>query len=129
MKKILIVDDDADFLLAYLIRLKHEGYSTSIAQDGKHAISAAEEDRPDLILLDIGMPGKNGMVVLNDLMKDLKTASIPVIVVTGRDPALVKDLTLELGAVAFCQKPVDNNVLLGLIREHTGEDASQPKAE
>ena len=119
MTKILIVEDDRDLVLGLSIRLTSEGYGVLSAHDGATAVLAATKGLPDLILLDIGIPGGNGIIVLNLLKDDPKLASIPVIVLTGRDPEQLREQTLGLGAVAFFQKPVDNNELLQLIRRHT----------
>ena len=127
MKRILIVEDDPDFLLGLSVRLRAAGYSILVAGHGAAAVNFAGSKPPDLILLDIGIPGGNGLIVLDLLKADPKTASIPVIVLTGRDPATVKEETLELGAVAFFQKPVDNDELLKAIRKHAGEGRAGDK--
>jgi len=118
MKKILIVEDDHDLALGLSIRLKAAGYGVLVAQDGFSVMTAALKHSPDLILLDLGLPGGDGLVVLDRLKHNVNTAFLPVIVLTGRDPATVKEKTLELGAVAFFQKPVDNDELLKMIRKH-----------
>jgi two-component system KDP operon response regulator KdpE len=120
MKKILIVDDDRDLVLALSIRLIASGYGVLSASDGAGAILAAAKGSPDLILLDIGIPGGNGIIVLNLLKDSPETASIPVVVLTGRNLAKVQDQILELGPVAFVQKPMATDELLALIQKHTG---------
>lgn len=128
MKKILIVDDDRDLVLALSIRLIANGYGVLSASDGAGAILAAGKGSPDLILLDIGIPGGNGIIVLHLLKESPETASIPVVVLTGRKLAGLQDQILELGAVAFFQKPMHTDELLWLIGKYTGTGGQKAAA-
>ena len=121
MKRILIVEDDWDLIRGLSICLKVAGYGVLLAQDGVAALSTAVTQHPDLILLDIGLPAGGGFWVLECLRKNMNTIITPVIVLTGNDPAAVKDKALAMGAAMFFQKPVDNEELLKAIRQHTGE--------
>jgi DNA-binding response OmpR family regulator len=114
--KILIVDDDPDLRQALRLRLRANEFETVQACDGYSAIAAAYKERPDLVILDLGLPAGDGFVVLDRLQKDDKLSTIPVIVLTARDPAGNERRALESGAVAFFQKPADNLELLQLIR-------------
>ena len=120
-KTILIVEDDMDLLMGLSIRLRSSGYNVLTARDGAGATATAAKQSPDLMILDIGIPGGDGLVVLERLRHIASTVVMPVIVLTGRDPAVVRDKALALGATAFLQKPVDNAQLLALIRKYTGE--------
>jgi DNA-binding response OmpR family regulator len=127
-KKILIVDDDKDLLLGLNIRLKAAGYDVIPVSDALSAISKAQRERPDLIILDIGLPGGSGFLVMERLSSLMPVASIPVIILTARDPHANRERALKAGAVAFLQKPVDNDELLNTLRkalegslEHTAE--------
>jgi DNA-binding response OmpR family regulator len=115
-QKILIVDDDPDLRRALRIRLQANHYDTVQASDGYTAMSVAQKERPNLIILDLGLPAGDGFVVLKRLQDSDTLASIPVIVLTARDPQFNEQKTLALGATAFFQKPADNNELLDLIR-------------
>lgn len=114
--KILIVDDDPDLRQALRLRLRANEFDTVQACDGYSAIAAAYKERPDLIILDLGLPAGDGFIVLDRLQKDDKLSTIPVIVLTARDPMGNERRALESGAVAFFQKPADNLELLQLIR-------------
>ncbi|MDH3214169.1 MAG: response regulator [Myxococcales bacterium] len=114
-KKILIVDDDADIRLALNARLRASGYETAFAEDGVTALAVARREKPDLILLDIGLPGGDGFVVLERLKKHTCLACTPVIVLSARDAAESQRHALEAGATAFFQKPADNAELLQAI--------------
>jgi DNA-binding response OmpR family regulator len=120
--KILIVDDDPDLRRALKIRLRANHYDTVQASDGYSAISVAQKERPNLIILDLGLPAGDGYVVLERLQKSDMLSDIPVIVLTARDPQSNEQKTLQAGAAAFFQKPADNNELLDVIR------ATLPKA-
>jgi DNA-binding response OmpR family regulator len=120
-KKILIVDDDPDVRLGYHIRLKANQYDTFFAADALSSIAEARKHQPDLIILDLGLPGGDGFVVMERLKANTYLSVIPVIVVSARDRHANKDRALQAGAKAFLQKPVDNDELLAVIRQCLGE--------
>jgi len=76
----------------------------------------AQKERPDLIILDIGLPAGDGFVVLDRLQQSAQLSEIPVIVLTARDPQHNRERTMKAGACAFLQKPADSNELLEVIR-------------
>jgi two-component system alkaline phosphatase synthesis response regulator PhoP len=117
-EKILIVDDDRDIRIGLSARLRKSGYQTVFAEDGVGAIAVARREKPELILLDIGIPAGDGFVVLDRLRDNPELMHVPVIVLTARDPARSEKKSLELGAVAFFQKPADNEKLLEAIAHH-----------
>lgn len=114
--KILIVDDDPDLRQALRLRLRANRYDTVNAVDGYSAIALAYKEHPDLIILDLGLPAGDGYVVLDRLQRDDKLSTIPVIVLTARDPQSSEQRALDAGATAFFQKPADNAELLEVIR-------------
>ncbi|MDY6954054.1 MAG: response regulator [Thermodesulfobacteriota bacterium] len=120
-KKILIVDDDPDVLRGLGIRLKGSGYDTVFAADGYAATTVAQKERPDLILLDIGLPAGDGFVVMERLKNIYDFAFTPIIVLTARDPRGTKEKALKAGATAFFQKPADNKELLAAIEKALGD--------
>jgi DNA-binding response OmpR family regulator len=122
--KILIVDDDPDLRQALRLRLRANKYETVNAVDGYSAIAQAYKERPDLIILDLGLPAGDGFVVLDRLQKDDKLSTIPVIVLTARDPQSSERRALQAGAAAFFQKPADNVELLDVIRASLSQAAS-----
>jgi DNA-binding response OmpR family regulator len=120
-KKILIVEDDQDMRRALNVRLRANDYDTAFASDAVEALSIAKKEKPDLILLDLGLPAGDGFMVM-DRMKDISSLScLPVIVVSARDPLGNKDRALSAGAAAFFQKPVDNGQLMAAIRHSLGD--------
>ncbi len=114
--KIMVVDDDPDLRQALSLRLRANNYETVNVCDGYSAIALAQKERPHLIILDLGLPAGDGFAVLKTLQEYPALADIPVIVLTARDPENNEKRTLESGAVAFFQKPADNEELLAVIR-------------
>ena len=112
--RILIIDDDLDLQRGLGIRLNAEGYQVVAAADAVSATTVARREKPDVIILDLGLPGGDGYVVM-DRLKSLLVGSIPVIVLSARDPATDRDRAKAGGAVAYFQKPVENRVLLRAI--------------
>jgi DNA-binding response OmpR family regulator len=114
--KILIVDDDPDLRRGLNLRLRANHYETAYATDGFSAVAMAHKDRPDLIILDLGLPAGDGFVVLERLQQSASLSNIPVIVLTAQDPQSSRERALRAGATAFFQKPADNGKLLSAIR-------------
>jgi len=114
--KILLVDDDHDLVRGLELRLRVNNYEVVAAGDAYAAITSTQKERPDLIILDIGLPDGDGFVVLDRLHKLGYLSTVPVIVLTSRDQATFEQLALKAGATAFFQKPADNNELLKAIR-------------
>jgi two-component system KDP operon response regulator KdpE len=114
--KILIVDDDPDLRRGLKIRLRANDYETVQATDGYSAIAVAQKEQPNLIILDLGLPAGDGFTVLERLRDSDTLSSVPVIVLTARDPHFNEQKTLNAGAAAFFQKPADNHELLAVIR-------------
>jgi DNA-binding response OmpR family regulator len=114
--KIMVVDDDPDLRQALSSRLRANNFDTVNVCDGYSAIAMAQKEHPHLIILDLGLPAGDGFAVLKNLQQYPALSMIPVIVLTARDPESTEKRTLESGAVAFFQKPADNEELMGVIR-------------
>ncbi|QJR35423.1 response regulator [Gemmatimonas groenlandica] len=121
--KVLIIEDDADVRLGYRVLLKAHGYETCFAGDGMSAISSARHEKPDLIILDLGLPAGDGYLVLERFRSNTHLMDIPVIVVSARDQVAHKDRALAAGAKAYLQKPWIDEVLLGLLARFLGHVA------
>jgi CheY-like chemotaxis protein len=126
-KKILIVDDNADIRLGMHLRLKANQYETFFAADAFAAVAEARKHRPDLVLLDLGLPAGDGFIVMERLKQVPFLAVIPVIVVSARDGLGNQKRAYEAGAKAFLQKPVNDDELLAVIRRALGEPAGTKK--
>jgi len=112
-KHILIVDDDALMRRSLAFNLEQAGYHTSTAESAETALSKVQLEKPDLVLLDIGLPGMDGL----DAMRQLKQQfDMPVIFLTARRRELDEALGLELGGDDYITKPFDLNVLVAHIK-------------
>ncbi len=114
--KILIIDDNEDLSKALRIILRAHGYLTALAIDGVSAISQARKEKPDLIILDLGLPAGDGYTVMERLSNIDELASIPIVVLSAQDAATNKKKVLSAGAKAFIEKPPDNAELLAVIQ-------------
>lgn len=121
-KLILIVDDYVDALDIWAIYLKASGYRVATAADGTQAIALAQELLPDLIVLDLALPGVSGFDVARTLRADPETADIPLIAATGYSHLRQLGLAREVGFDAVVVKPCDPDLLLAeierLIADH-----------
>jgi two-component system alkaline phosphatase synthesis response regulator PhoP len=113
---ILIVEDEKDIVKMLDYNLKKEGYKTLIANDGEDALDAANTKHPDLVLLDLMLPGLDGLEVCKELKLERKTASIPVIMLTAKGQESDKVVGLELGADDYVTKPFSPRELMARIK-------------
>lgn len=113
--RVLVVDDDLDLLKALNLRLRSAGYEVISAQDGLTATQLAVKMQPDVIILDIGMPGGDGHVVGRRLRSNPITTTIPVIYLTARDSVTDRHKAQELGAQGFLVKPYKNQELMSMV--------------
>ena len=120
-KKILIVDDDKQIVLLLASRLKANKYEIVVAYDAMQAVAKAFTEKPDLILLDIKMPGGSGISVMDNLSNSAETAITPVIVITAYPSPEIQQKVKEMGAVDFISKPFKAEDILPRIRRALGE--------
>jgi DNA-binding response OmpR family regulator len=126
-KKILIVDDNDDVLKGLRVLFRAHDYATVVAGDAVTAISQAKSENPDLIVLDLGLPAGDGYLVMERLANIEALASVPVIVFTARYEESHRERSLEAGAKAFFQKPVDPAELLLAVKQVLdGPNSMQP---
>lgn len=104
MKKILFIEDESALQRAATRILADQGYQTLSAMDGETGVALAQKEMPDLILLDLIIPKKDGFTVLEELKKDEKTKSIPVIVLTNLEGNADVERALLLGATTYLVK-------------------------
>ena len=120
-KKILLIDDDPDFVEAVKVIVENGGYDVKVAYDGKEGLEAVEEEKPDLIVLDVMMPVMNGHEACAILKGDEATESIPIILLTAvADRVTTSTYThrdmLESEAEDYMPKPVEPGELLERIK-------------
>lgn len=118
LQKVLIIDDEDDIRAIAEISLRSVGgLETLVASSGADGISRARDEQPDLILLDVMMPGMDGMQTLERLRADETTASIPVIFMTARVQKHEADNYLDLGAIGVLAKPFNPMELTSEVRQ------------
>lgn len=115
-EKILIVDDEKDIAKMLDYNLKKEGFRTLLAYDGEDAIDIAIKEHPQLIILDLMLPGMDGLEVCKVLKKEIKTSIIPIIMLTAKSQEADKIIGLELGADDYVTKPFSPRELLARIK-------------
>jgi two-component system alkaline phosphatase synthesis response regulator PhoP len=115
-ERILIVDDEEDVLELVRYHLDKNGYKVDTAASGEEAISEARKKSPDLIILDLMLPGIDGLEVCKKLKSDLKTEPIPIIMLTAKGEESDIVTGLELGAEDYLTKPFSPKILIARIR-------------
>ena len=116
IEKVLVVDDsptDAHLLTSILLM---NGYSPITASSGEDALRVAKDEHPDLILMDIVMPGMNGFQATRALNKDPETSHIPIVIISSKDQPTDKLWGIRQGAKDYISKPIDESVLLKKIQ-------------
>jgi twitching motility two-component system response regulator PilH len=123
----MIVDDSPTEVHVMRTALEKHGFQTMSAADGTECLSLAREVRPDLIFMDVVMPGLNGFQATRTLTRDPQTKSIPVVMITTKDQVTDRIWGLRQGAVDYLVKPVDESDLVAkaeeVLRQHEGRGA------
>jgi DNA-binding response OmpR family regulator len=113
MKTILVVDDEPKIATLARDYLEHAGFAVLTAGDGPSALTTIRQRRPDLVVLDLGLPGLDGLDVTREIRRD---STIPIVMLTARDDELDKLLGLELGADDYLTKPFSPRELVARVR-------------
>jgi DNA-binding response OmpR family regulator len=114
-KRILIVEDDPAVLRAVSYMLEKEGYNVLTAMDGLTGLAKAKGENPDLLILDVMLPGIDGFEVCHRLRSEPQTAQLPILMLSAKGQAADKSMGLQVGANEYLTKPVERLVLLGKI--------------
>jgi two-component system phosphate regulon response regulator PhoB len=126
---ILVVDDEADILELVRYNLAKAGYKVTCVASGEDAIRTARSKLPDLVLLDLMLPGVDGLEVCSTLKRDHKTTNIPVVMLTARGDEADVVAGLELGADDYITKPFSPRVMLARVKAVLRRRAQQPTEE
>ena|SRR3989338_1660984 len=116
-KKILIIDDEEDIQKLLKIRLQQENFNVAVAEDGDVGIKMAEQELPDMILLDIMMPRMDGYTCLKEIRKLPKTRDIPVLMLSGKEEEKVKDLFAFQKISGYIEKPFELDNLISKVKD------------
>jgi len=127
-KRILVADDEVYIVHILEFSLNMEGYEVISATSGEEALRKAEKERPDLVVLDVLMPGMTGHEVCRRLRMDERTRDIPIIFLTARDSLADRDFGLGLGANAYITKPFGPRRLIEAIETLLDETSGQDEA-
>lgn len=125
--KVLIVDDNPSIRYLLKASLSSYGFQTALAENGQVALEQLDQERPDLVFLDLMMPVMDGWGVLERLQG--RTDLPPIVVISALDSQEDKDRALGLGVTAYVSKPADLGGLVDLVRSLTGEPADEPTEE
>lgn len=117
-QKILVVDDSATETMLISTPLRAEGYDVITAKNSEEALRRLDDDHPDIIVLDVVMPGKNGFQLCRQLRNDARYGALPVILLTSKNQASDKFWGMKQGATAYMTKPFAPETLLATIRQH-----------
>lgn len=125
----MVVDDEQDIVDLISYNLKREGYNVVTAADGREALQTAQQEKPDLIVLDIMMPGYDGFEVCRMIRQTPHIASVSIIFLTAKSSEIDQILGLELGADDYIQKPVSPRVLVARIKSALRRAAERIRTE
>lgn len=120
-QKILVVEDDINNLEMLVRRLIRNDFNVVSANDGVTALKMISEEMPDLILLDIGLPGMDGWQVVERVKRDEKTASIPIIALTAYATREDYEKTMAVGCDHYLSKPIKFDELMTVVQSYLGK--------
>ena len=119
-RRVLLIEDEPNIVEALSFLLTRDGWTVHAHGDGASALDRVRRDRPEVIVLDVMLPGRSGLDLLRDLRADPATAAVPVLVLTARGQERDRDLALRLGATAFLTKPFANAEVVAEVRRLGG---------
>ena len=111
-KMVLLIEDEPNIIEAINFLLKRDGWDVKTHANGHDALDAIHRNKPDLIVLDVMLPGKSGYEILRDLRTEEDNKALPVLMLTARGQDKDRDLATQLGATRFMTKPFSNAELL-----------------
>ncbi len=120
-KTVLIVDDEPNILLSLEFLMKQAGYAVRTAEDGEQALDIVREATPDLVLLDVMMPRKDGFQVCQEIRKSHDASSIRIVMLTAKGRDSEQQRGLELGADAYITKPFSTQDVVHKVRQLLGD--------
>ncbi|WP_104203781.1 response regulator transcription factor [Billgrantia saliphila] len=123
MAKVLVVDDEPNIVLSLEFLMQQAGFDVETAEDGETALAQVEAAPPDLILLDISLPGISGFDVLEQLRQHPRYARLPIVMLTAHGREVEREKGLALGADDYVTKPFSTQALVEKVKSLLVEDA------
>jgi DNA-binding response OmpR family regulator len=121
-KHVLLIEDEPHIAEAIRFILTRDGWTVSSHDEGNGALSAVAATQPDVVILDVMLPGRSGIDILRDLRAEPATADLPVLMLTARGQGRDRDLATEAGASRFIAKPFANAEILASLRAMLGQE-------
>ncbi len=118
-KHVVLVEDETNIAEAIRFLLGREGWRVEILANGTAAVEVIQKARPDLVMLDVMLPGKSGFEILRELRADPKMADLPILMLTARGQARDREIAEHAGVSRFMTKPFSNEEMLSAVRELT----------
>jgi CheY-like chemotaxis protein len=120
--RLLVADDDPDLLALVVMILELEGHEVTTATDGAEAVRRTVAERPDAIVLDVMMPGVDGLTALRQLRDTPSTRTIPVLLLSAKARAIDIEIGMKAGAAGYVTKPFDPKGLVAAVAQLVGPD-------
>lgn len=127
-RKVLLIEDEPNITEALRFLLSREGWAVSTHSDGADAVGVIEATQPDLLILDVMLPGKSGMDILRDLRERVDFAALPVLMLTARGQTRDRDMAEKAGVSRFMTKPFSNTEVLAAVRDLFAQAQARARA-
>ncbi|MGJ8545085.1 MAG: response regulator transcription factor [Sulfitobacter sp.] len=119
-KHVVLVEDEQNIAEAIRFILGRDGWRVEMLANGGSAVEVIRKSRPDLVMLDVMLPGKSGFEILHELRGDPEMAGLPILMLTARGQARDREMAEQAGVSRFMTKPFSNSEVLAAVRELTG---------
>lgn len=120
-KRVLLIEDEPNIIEAISFVLSRDGFTVHTHEDGETAMDKLRSSQPDMIILDVMLPGRSGFDILRDIREDAQAAELPVLMLTAKGQAKDRELALRLGANHFMTKPFSNREVRDYVSGVLGE--------
>lgn len=122
-KRVLLAEDEPNIVESLTFLLERAGFQVEVHSDGRQVVSAAKADTPDVLILDVMLPGLDGYEILRQLRADQRSESLPVLMLTAKGQREDRETALEHGADLFMTKPFANSEIIAAVKELASRSA------
>lgn len=119
-RDVLLIEDEPNIIEAIRFILSRDGWHVFSHSDGSTAANKVRDAKPDLVILDVMLPGRSGFDILRDVRADSETSEMPVLMLTAKGQSRDREMAESLGVTRFMTKPFSNNDMLSVVRELVG---------